>query len=57
MLHLGDVGEDLQSGVYRIQMAPMLTVEIEGEKYVRAAPGYSPVKAKKPHVTEKYWPT
>ena len=32
---------------------PMLTVSIEGEDYVRAAPGYSPTKLKKPHVTEK----
>jgi len=28
-------------------------VEVDGEVYVRAAPGYSPVKGSKPHVTEK----
>jgi len=33
-------------------LEPVATVEIDGETYVRAAPGFSPVKAKKPHVAE-----
>ena len=36
-------------------MAPtkMLSIEIDGESYVRAGPGFSPVKGAKPHILEK----
>ena len=31
----------------------MLSIEIDGESYVRAGPGFSPVKGAKPHILEK----